>query len=56
MLSVVVVKKNGRPVMPADGFFRCADELGIRQSREPDHLLYARQLRAVFEYWKDKKE
>lgn len=53
MLGAVAVLKRAKPLSPGDGFYVCAEELGVRREDEKDdQLFFARMLGECFNYWK----
>ena len=55
MLSAVIVLSGTRPPSPGKGFFDWAGKIGVaRGPKEDDQLFFARTLRDVFAYWKQR--
>jgi hypothetical protein len=55
MLSAVVVLSGSHPISPGQGFFDWAGKLGVRRGpREDNQLFFARILKEVFDYWKQR--
>ena len=53
MITALVLLKN--KTEPAYGFYKYADELGIRKPGEENRQLLFRQITESHAYWKDKK-
>ena len=54
LISAVVVKKSSHPPDPSYGFYNLVDELGLRKLKESKEIFFAKELRKVFDYWKNK--
>ncbi|HIJ98158.1 TPA: hypothetical protein H1009_03655 [archaeon] len=50
-ISVLVVLKDIRPIMPAYGFFNYMDELRVRKPKETDEQMRNRLMNWCYDYW-----
>jgi len=53
LISVVVIRKNLKPLMASHGFFNLAEELGLKSTNEDNQLFFAKELGRVHDYWKN---
>src|SRR3989344_1712262 len=50
-ISVLVVLKNSKEIMPSYGFFSYMDELHIRKPKETDKEMRNRLMNWCYDYW-----
>ena len=54
LISCVVIRKNSHPIKASDGFYKLAEKLGLKESKEDEQLFFSKELTLVHDYWKNK--